>query len=106
MSVTLLRVKPLYEKTLEEKVEQLRHIDREMRKLAKIHQPLKEEIIKEMSERNLSSVVDSNGHELATYKPKKSPAGWDKAKFEISYPGIYDLFKIEKPDTYAFNLKS
>ena len=83
----VLQLKPNWKPSLEDKIERLRDLEREIKKLTEPHTKLKKEICEEMG--NSTEAYNSLGHIIATYK-------------EITRKGYevkectYRQFKLEK----------
>ncbi len=97
----VLQIKPRCDLGLEEKVEQLRSLDREIKKLSKIHVSLKSQITSELGDR--SEIVNIRGEVIATYTTQ-SRTSFDKVSFDSAYPGIYAGF-VKSSEIKVFRLK-
>lgn len=85
------------------KVEQIREIDREIKKKAKEFEALKKQIIVEMGDRK--EVVNQAGHVLLELVPIKSRELFDSKKFKGDFPDIYSEYvSLSRPST-RFELK-
>lgn len=84
---TVVQLKPTYKPTLEDKIERLRNIDRELKKLTKVHSDLKKEICEEMGDN--TEAFNSLGHVIATYKEQS------RAEYVVK-ACTYRVFRLEK----------
>jgi hypothetical protein len=106
MAVALRAIKPVCNLSLADEVEKLRVIDREIKKLTKVYDSLKKEIVDTLISTNQKEVVNASGHVIATYSERKGRASFDKDKFNIDYPGVYQSYEIIGAPSFAFNFKS
>jgi len=91
MSVTLL--KPVYKNELENKIERIRVIDREIKKLSKTHAEIKAQICAEMGDQ--TDAYNSTGQIIATYTEQSSNT-FDRARFDLAHPSEYENYTIKK----------
>lgn len=92
MSAQLLQIKPVYKPTLEELVEQYRSIDREHKKLTKIHESIKSKIKESMGE-NLT-VINGLGHEIAQLIVSSREL-IDSKQLKLDHPEIASKYTYE-----------
>lgn len=85
----IINIKPVYKETLVEKVEKFRALDREIKKLTKLADSLKVDIISSMD--GAKSIFDEKGHEIATYTTQ-TRSGFDKNAFDVENPGVLEKF--------------
>lgn len=97
----VMQLKPVYKNTLEDKVEQLRVLDRELKRITKSYESLKEIIIQEMGDSD--RIVNSIGHEIATYTTHERD-GFSLKTFQEKHPIL--ALEYKTTTTYkTFRLK-
>lgn len=95
------RLKPVYYPTLEQRVEDYRTLDRELKAMEKTAERLKQNIIEEMGTNEI--VFNTLGHAIATYTTQYATR-FNKDDFITSNPGLYEQYEYKK-EMKVFRLK-
>jgi hypothetical protein len=90
-NVITLPNKPVYKPILESALNELQDVKRELKKWEEKETKLKK-LIYEMFGDN-TEAYNAVGHVIATFTTEANNS-WDKKRFEIDYPGIYNNYVI------------
>lgn len=93
--------KPRCNLSLVEKIERLRVLDREIKRLLSVHDELKTEVIDEMGDSK--EIIDTLGAVIATLTDQVRN-NFDRVAFDLENPGVYDKY-INKSHYRVFRLK-
>lgn len=93
--------KPVYLSELEDNIQKLKVIDKEIKRLTKLYVSLKANVVDQMG--NNTEAFDGSGHLIATLT-MQSRESFDKGAFESQYPGVYNCF-VKQTEFSVLRLK-